>query len=68
MNTETVKPANVSESELDQPIWSVVSFERTEAAGLIYAAAAEKIAELEKQHVSGLCIVTEAAAARVGAD
>jgi hypothetical protein len=54
-------------SELEQPIWSVVSFERAEASGLTYAEAAKKLSELEQQKVSGLCIITDEAAARVTA-
>jgi len=54
-------------SELDKPIWTVVSFERAEASGLTYAEAAKKLSELEQQKVSGLCIITDEAAARVTA-
>ena len=53
------------ESELRQPIWSVVSFEQCVAKNLTYEDAAEKIAELEKQGVSGLCLVTDAVAQRI---
>jgi len=53
------------ESELDAPIWSVISFDRCEAAGLTYAEAVRKINELEAKSVSGLCIVTDDAAERV---
>lgn len=54
-------------SELDQPVWSVVSFDRAEATGLTYADAAKKLAELEQQNVPGLCIVTDEAASHVTA-
>lgn len=64
MATKTSETVKVQESELDAPIWSVVSFERTEASNLNYADAAAKLADLEKQHVAGLCIVTDEAAAR----
>lgn len=52
-------------SELDEPIWSVVSFDRCEASGLTYAAAAQKMAELDAGKVSGLCVVTDEAASRI---
>ena len=52
-------------SELDENRWSVVSFERLEASGLSYADARRKIDELEAAKVSGLCIVTDDAAARI---
>jgi len=68
MATKTQGPVEVQESELDAPIWAVVSFERTEASHLNYADAAAKLADLEEQHVAGLCIVTDDAAARTGAN
>ena len=52
-------------SELDENRWSVVSFERLEASGLSYADARRKIDELEAAKVSGLCIITDDAAARI---
>lgn len=66
MATKTSETVQAEQSELDAPIWSVVSFERTEASHLSYSDAAAKLAELESQHVSGLCIVTDDAAARSG--
>ena len=51
--------------ELDQRLWSVISFERCEAAGLTYEQAAQLQAELDSRGVNGLCIVTNAAARRV---
>ena len=54
-------------SELDQPAWSVISFEKCEASGLTYPQAMNKLAELESQKASGLCIVTDEAARRVTA-
>ena len=53
------------ESELDMPIWSVVSFDRSEASGLSYAEAVQKMTELDAKRVSGLCIVTDATASRI---
>jgi hypothetical protein len=53
------------ESELEAPIWSVISFDRCEAAGLTYPEAVQKLNELEAKKVSGLCIVTDDAAEHV---
>jgi hypothetical protein len=52
-------------SELESPIWSVISFERCEAAQKTYTEAVAMIAELEAKGISGLCIVTDEAASRV---
>lgn len=51
-------------SRLDEPCWSVVSFDNLEAGGLTYARAEELMAALDTQSVPGLCIVTDEAAAR----
>jgi hypothetical protein len=51
-------------SELDEPIWAVVSFERIEASSLTYPQATEKMQELDAKNITGLCIVTVEAAAR----
>ena len=63
--------ANVSNdnyvNELREPRWSVVSFEQCAAKNLTYEEAERKIAELEKQGVSGLCVVTDEAAKRIAA-
>jgi len=56
---------NEMQSELDQPLWTVVSFARREADGLTYFEAERKLAELDSAGVSGLCIVTLDAAGRV---
>ena len=55
-----------SACELQQAIWSVISFDQYEAAGLTYAAALRKLEELENRSIAGLCIVTDQAAARTG--
>ena len=52
-------------SELDSPIWAVISFERVEATDLDYVSAARLLKELENKNVTGLCIVTDDAAARI---
>ena len=61
------KAANREESpnELRLPVWSVISFEKSEARGLTYSEAEQKLSELEAQKVSGLCIVTDEVAARI---
>jgi len=63
-----VAPADVSlaESELSENLWSVVSFEECIASKLKYDDAMIKMAELSTQHVAGLCIITDYAAARIG--
>lgn len=52
-------------SELDAPIWSVVKFDSCVADGLTYDEAAETLEKLKAEKVSGLCIVTNEAAARM---
>ena len=52
-------------SELAALSWSVVSFEKCEAKNLTYEQAEEKMRELAAQKVSGLCIITDEAAARI---
>jgi len=52
-------------SELDQPQWSVVSFDAREGSGLTYDAAVKLLAEREAAGVYGLCIITDEAASRV---
>lgn len=51
--------------ELQERRWSVISFSESEASGLTYAEAEQKMKELETQKVSGLCIVTDEVAARI---
>ncbi len=52
-------------SELDQPRWSVVSFDRREAGGLSYSQALALLSDLDDRGVAGLCIVTDDAAERL---
>lgn len=52
-------------SEINAPRWSVVSFEERAAKNLTYAEAVEKMEQLARQKVSGLCIITDEAAARI---
>lgn len=51
--------------ELSEHMWSVVSFERVEASGLTYSEAADKIKECAEAGLTGLCLVTDTAAARM---
>ena len=51
--------------ELDEPRWSVVSFDRREGGGLTYSKAVELLNELDCRKVAGLCIVTDQAAERM---
>ncbi len=52
-------------SELQAPIWSVVSFEKIIHGSINYDAAVQKMQELNEQKVSGLCIITDDAAQRL---
>lgn len=61
METAFQETRSVS-SELEEPCWSVVSFEGLAAAGLTYAQAVKMMAELDAEKIAGLCIVTDAAA------
>lgn len=54
--------------ELNQARWSVVSFDKCEAAGLTYAQAERKMDELLAASVYGLCIITDEAAKKVRTD
>jgi hypothetical protein len=57
--------AEPAESELLEPRWSIVSFDRREAVGLTYAEAVKKMAELEGHDIPGLCIVTDETGSRL---
>jgi hypothetical protein len=63
--TNEDKAAASAESELSATRWALVSFEKCEASGITYSEAAKLMAELEREHIAGLCIVTAAAAARL---
>lgn len=54
-----------AESELRAPCWAVVSFEKCVAGNLTYEQAADKLAALKAEKVSGLCIITDEAANRI---
>ena len=67
MSAETVQTQTLTElsSELESPVWSVISFERVEASGLDRDSAAKLTSELDAKGVAGLCIVTNHVASRV---
>ncbi|MDQ6786946.1 MAG: hypothetical protein M3033_09080 [Acidobacteriota bacterium] len=52
-------------SELEEPRWSVVSFEKLAAKNLTYVEAEEKLKQLEAEKIAGLCIITDEAAKRI---
>ena len=51
--------------DLSEPEWSVVSFDQIEAGGMTHSQASVLLSELEASGVFGLCLVTDAAAARI---
>jgi hypothetical protein len=51
--------------ELNLPIWAVVNFDSCVANDLTYDEAFEKMLEQKTKNASGLCIVTNDAAARI---
>lgn len=59
---QALRPA----SDLDDPDWSVVSFDQREAGGLTYGQAEIAMSQLDSRGVTGLCIVTDEAARRIG--
>lgn len=61
---KAVSKENLS-SELSLPRWSVVTFETCAASNLTYNEAAKKLAELQSQKISGLCIITDEAAKKL---
>lgn len=65
--TEPATAATAAEKfdELRAAIWSVISFEKREASGLTYVDAEQRLKELERAGISGLCIVTDEAAGRI---
>lgn len=63
--TKTTEISNTENSELNEPLWAVVSFDQVEASHLNYDAATALMAELGQKGVSGLCIITVEAADRV---
>lgn len=68
MKAKRSESQEAATNELLQPRWSVVSFDRCEAAGLTYEAAIAKLEELDSAKATGLCIVTDEAAGRICGD
>jgi hypothetical protein len=52
-------------SELNERRWAVLSERGCEDAGLSYEEAAAAVARLKAERVSGLCVITDAAAAHL---
>ena len=52
-------------SELNERRWAVLSEYGREESGLSYEDASRLVARLRAERVSGLCVITDAAAARV---
>jgi hypothetical protein len=52
-------------NELETQQWSVVSFEGVAMSGLSYEEARQWVEKLNAQKISGLCIITDEAAARI---
>jgi len=52
-------------SELNEPRWSVATYESVAFSGLTYQEALEWVEKLETQKISGICIITDEAAARI---
>jgi hypothetical protein len=52
-------------SELNERRWAVLSERGSEQAGLSYEEAAALIARLRGERISGLCVITDAAASRL---
>ena len=52
-------------SELNERRWAVLSERGSEQSGLSYEEAAALVARLRGERVSGLCVVTDSAAARL---
>jgi hypothetical protein len=51
--------------ELAEKLWAVLSERGREASGLAYEEAAQLVGRLKGEKISGLCVVTAAAAERV---
>lgn len=64
---DPVRAESAQTAELQEPRWAVISFEKVEAGNLAYEAASRLLADLDAKGVTGLCIVTDAVAARLSA-
>ena len=68
LETEKAENAEATENsatELETAQWSVVSFEGVAMSGLSYEEARQWVEKLNAQKISGLCIITDEAAARI---
>lgn len=52
-------------SEILERRWSVITYESVAVSGLTYNEALEWVKKLDAQKISGLCIVTDEAAAKI---
>jgi hypothetical protein len=64
---ESVQTEAAEVTELEERRWAVISFDKVEAGDLAYADAARLLADLDTKGVTGLCVVTDAVAARLAA-
>ena len=55
-------------SELDEQIWSVISFENRVGKNLTYREAAALLEKLSGEKVSGLCVITDEAAEKMSGE
>lgn len=62
---QNVAPAEDFACELNQPCWSVVTYKSIAVSYLTYDEAAQWSADLKKEGVSGLCVITDDAASRI---
>ena len=62
---QNVAPAEDFACELNQPYWSVVTYKSIAVSHLTYDEAAQWSADLKKEGVSGLCVITDEAASRI---
>lgn len=67
-NSDAISPNGDFSSELAERMWSVITFDAATASGLTFGEAVELRNKLEAEKVSGLCIITDEAAARMNAD
>lgn len=63
--TDAAEAEASEQSELELPVWAVIGFDGCIANGLTYDQAVVEIASAFEKKRSGLCIVTEEAAARI---
>jgi len=57
-----IEPAEKFSSELNEALWSVISFESIVEKDLTYSQAAAKIKKLATEKIPGLCVITNEAA------